>query len=684
MPDIKFSNQYPYTDFHELNLDWVIKEVKYWSTKVGKTIQSIELTGTVGLVDTYTINYSDGTTSTFDVTNGNGIASVAKTGTAGLVDTYTITFQDGTSTTFEVHNGTASIDDTLTLQGYAADAKATGDAIGTIGDLFEYKEQFLDADTKTSGRFYYPDSTASTSAAGYCIFPAISVSGGKTYTLVNIRTRFTNFESGGVAACLDPSDAGAANKTVTYTPATDGMLYITGGDGVNVMMFSGEYTQNDYIFGKFDYVIKTSSLGENVTESNCQFFKKCYQYLESSNATANKYWNISGGNASMGNNTGVYAYTPIKLQAGITYRFVDVFGYFCLISNDSAGTSAVRLTESTANHWNGTYTPAADCYIFMTVNSLFYEITGMLCNDEEFIPSTYTEGLYFTYFDGSTRPEVLDIHVKIDGTGDYTSVVDAVDFANSQSGSYPINIYVHSGDYDILSELGGSTFISHIEDSTDERQGLVLKRDNVNIIGVGYVVFRYELPDTVTYNQSARTSTLNLREFSNRVENITLIGKNCRYTIHDETNGGNPYIRRVMKNLRCIHKGNAAGLWPYPTVLGGGAGGGSTYDLINCQFLTSSYFIACSYHSGANQEAAMFNIDGCVGSVDDNAGTKISFRLSYHGTGKTGISVGNIKNCSGNGTCVVDPESAGDAENNIEMFVNGWETIAPIPVSGNE
>lgn len=132
MPDVNFSNQYPYTDFHELNLDWVIKEVKYWSEKVGKTIQSIDKTGTAGLVDTYTITYSDGTTSTFDVTNGNGITSVAKTGTAGLVDTYTIMFQDGSTTTFEVHNGTASIDTTLTLSGYAADAKATGDAILNI------------------------------------------------------------------------------------------------------------------------------------------------------------------------------------------------------------------------------------------------------------------------------------------------------------------------------------------------------------------------------------------------------------------------------------------------------------------------------------------------------------------------------------------------------------------------
>lgn len=132
MPDVKFSNLYPYTDFHELNLDWVIKEVKFWSERVGKSIQTIEKTGTAGLVDTYTITYSDGTTSTFDVTNGNGIASVAKTGTVGLIDTYTITFQDGSTTTFEVHNGTASIDKTLALSDYAADAKVTGDYFRTL------------------------------------------------------------------------------------------------------------------------------------------------------------------------------------------------------------------------------------------------------------------------------------------------------------------------------------------------------------------------------------------------------------------------------------------------------------------------------------------------------------------------------------------------------------------------
>jgi hypothetical protein len=71
----------------------------------GKGIASISKTSTSGLVDTYTITYSDGVTTTFAVTNGNGISAISKTSTSGLVDTYTISYTDGTSTTFTVTNG---------------------------------------------------------------------------------------------------------------------------------------------------------------------------------------------------------------------------------------------------------------------------------------------------------------------------------------------------------------------------------------------------------------------------------------------------------------------------------------------------------------------------------------------------------------------------------------------------
>ena len=120
----------------------------------GVGILSIEKTSTEGLVDTYTITFTNDTQTTFTVTNGAdgeqgiqgiqgvpgadghtpvitiengrwyidgvdsgktaegvkgedgvGILSIEKTSTEGLVDTYTITFTNGTQTTFTVTNG---------------------------------------------------------------------------------------------------------------------------------------------------------------------------------------------------------------------------------------------------------------------------------------------------------------------------------------------------------------------------------------------------------------------------------------------------------------------------------------------------------------------------------------------------------------------------------------------------
>ena len=82
----------------------------------GRGIEGIQKTGTSGLVDTYTIYYTDNTTSTFQVTNGAegeagvGIASIEKTATVGLVDTYTITLSNGETSTFDVTNGRDGVD----------------------------------------------------------------------------------------------------------------------------------------------------------------------------------------------------------------------------------------------------------------------------------------------------------------------------------------------------------------------------------------------------------------------------------------------------------------------------------------------------------------------------------------------------------------------------------------------
>jgi len=89
----------------------------------GSSISTISKTSASGLVDTYTITLTDGTTSTFTVTNGakgdkgdkgdagetgatgNGISFISKTSTSGLIDTYTISYTNGTTQIYTVTNG---------------------------------------------------------------------------------------------------------------------------------------------------------------------------------------------------------------------------------------------------------------------------------------------------------------------------------------------------------------------------------------------------------------------------------------------------------------------------------------------------------------------------------------------------------------------------------------------------
>ncbi|MBQ9774056.1 MAG: collagen-like protein, partial [Clostridia bacterium] len=119
----------------------------------GNGIAKIEKTATDGLLDTYTITYTDGTTTTFTVTNGedgedgvqgekgetgaagadgNGIAKIEKTATDGLLDTYTITYTDGTTTTFTVTNGEDGEDGEKGDKGDTGEAGEKGDTGATI------------------------------------------------------------------------------------------------------------------------------------------------------------------------------------------------------------------------------------------------------------------------------------------------------------------------------------------------------------------------------------------------------------------------------------------------------------------------------------------------------------------------------------------------------------------------
>ncbi len=74
-----------------------------------------------------------------DGKDGVGIAKIEKTATEGLVDTYTITFTDGTTATFTVTNGKDGIDGKNGEDGKnGVDGKNGKDGEGSISDVFVY------------------------------------------------------------------------------------------------------------------------------------------------------------------------------------------------------------------------------------------------------------------------------------------------------------------------------------------------------------------------------------------------------------------------------------------------------------------------------------------------------------------------------------------------------------------
>lgn len=100
----------------------------------GKGISGIAKTSTSGLVDTYTIIFSDGSITTYTVTNGNGISAISKTSTSGLVDTYTISYTNGTITTFTVTNGKTAYQSAVE-GGYPGTEQEFDDALGNFESL---------------------------------------------------------------------------------------------------------------------------------------------------------------------------------------------------------------------------------------------------------------------------------------------------------------------------------------------------------------------------------------------------------------------------------------------------------------------------------------------------------------------------------------------------------------------
>lgn len=135
----------------------------------GASIQSIVAEGSPsGLVQRYKITLTNGSTSTFDVTNGKGISSITLNGNhaPGTTDQYVVSFNDGDSLTVPVYNG---------ANGEGAVSTVAG--IGVVGENGNVPLIVMDEGAPTTATVGYVNQIYY-DTQGNALYICVSVSGG--------------------------------------------------------------------------------------------------------------------------------------------------------------------------------------------------------------------------------------------------------------------------------------------------------------------------------------------------------------------------------------------------------------------------------------------------------------------------------------------------------------------------
>lgn len=251
-------------------------------------------------------------------------------------------------------------------------------------------------------------------------------------------------------------------------------------------------------------------------------------------------------------------------------------------------------------------------------NGYFEHVISEDCTDVSITVGSneYTDGteikLHVYVMNGEPKQKVITV-----GTGKMFSTlkaaVESITDANSYINPYVIEVY--PGTYDTLSgytsEQIESANVSGVNFTQSTFVGVKLT-DGMSIRGVGgtrdAIILTAEL-NTGDYNATIRgnISTLNIqgRGF---IENMTIIGKNIRYCVHDDfVEPTNTLGWRRLKDL--AFKGDNLAYPPYCTTYGAGMTMPRDYIIENCDF----GFDLGIHSSGNYKRGCRIEVKNCKG-----------------------------------------------------------------------
>lgn len=213
-------------------------------------------------------------------------------------------------------------------------------------------------------------------------------------------------------------------------------------------------------------------------------------------------------------------------------------------------------------------------------------------------------------FDELLSGETSNIELHVGSGQPYSTIQQALNVVNNSSKNKVYDIICHEGNHYF------SMLNSKLPDYVNIK-GSTGNYEDVVIIG--------EVADSADDYTISQTATFNVSK-NNNFENVTITGKNMRYTIHDESSGVDKDWTRKVSNCRIVHYGNqgtvkyreskgesTAGIWSVTRAWGEGASSGakSYYDNVIFESPVQPYY--CHEPNAENSPEPYFKqFNNCI------------------------------------------------------------------------
>lgn len=687
----------PYTNFHELNLDWFMNEFnKVLAEWAAMNKRFSDLNAAFNDLRNYVHDYFNNLDVQEEI--DNKLDSMAKDGSLyAIIRKYTDPIVNGQDAKIKVlenrmntfaslPEGSTSgdaelIDIRVPASGFNGNTPypSAGDAVrGQISDiksdlddindfvkndlLYSYINILKSVDF-TTGKNYRYDSNLTIDNADFGIYAPVAIKAGETYYFRGFFGYFSTIYYDDETRYI--LDSEFRTSVGSFTAHTDGLLYIT----------TDKYGTESILSLTEDMV--NSDIRENLyINKNIKLLSK-----EDNLISGSPYWTDSWKNFQYWKDDGEFNGYSVKSRTGTwngLYKYINVesgkkytFSAWVKVSSKSdlqiALTRTISGEESTASVsiQNKTFEGSIIVPNKWVQIAVTFECTvsGTIAPTIQLISSAKLSVAHFELYEGNPYNHGIkkEYHVEKDGSGDFTRLVDAIEYGVMFMDT---TVYVGKGTWDIVDELGENR-LNHIE---SYNEGLYLK----NRI---HVIFSSDSKITCNYTGTRINTMLNLSAFNSgeygfTLENARIESSKCRYCVHDERETfGDQYTNRFINCSMYIDNSENTGSNAHQCIGGGlGTNGhiiieGGDYECINTMH-TPSVYSPISYHNSWGSGQCRIDIS----NVYCKNGT---IRLNHYGP-STKETECYVNGCSLTHEVLNYRETTDGTSPNLNMKVYSW------------